>query len=225
MNYKCSKCPFSSSRKDFLECHIKLHSSKNKVFKCNQCDYIAAKRHQLKLHVERIHQKISTTVKEENGRKIITTIIDTIPKPIKIKEVKIFPARQVNGNKKLKEHLDLRKKPKTARIENGIYYCFICDYKTRTRACYYKHVKRHDQTKRFSCEFCEFKTHCKYNLRYHRRKHFAREFKCHLCEKEYTRKIDLKYHLESIHGVVEKPKLSFEKVLDFSGADFLDYLT
>ena len=93
---------------------------------------------------------------------------------------------------------------------------YNCGFKTNSRSCLYKHIRRHDKTKKFFCDQCDFATHCKGSLNYHLKRHKIGEFECKKCNMFFVRRIDLKYHNDKRHPVFD--------VMDFSDADFFQYL-
>lgn len=81
-----------------------------------------------------------------------------------------------------------------------VFRCTQCDYETDRRPNFYKHKKRHLESRPYKCSDCEYSARTSSNLKRHVLSHTnERRFSCDRCDLKFRQKIHLEKHVKYIH--------------------------
>ncbi|XP_015462584.2 putative transcription factor Ovo-like 1 [Astyanax mexicanus] len=83
--------------------------------------------------------------------------------------------------------------------------CPVCHKTYSNTRLVKRHLRSHNDSKRYSCEHCGKGFNDSFDLKRHVRTHTGvRPFKCSACDKAFTQRCSLETHLKKIHGVSQQ---------------------
>ncbi|KAF6209989.1 hypothetical protein GE061_015744 [Apolygus lucorum] len=92
--------------------------------------------------------------------------------------------------------------PKTGAEKPKNYCCPLCNYATRNKTSYNKHLLVHSGTKPFKCDFCEYSCVQKGNLLRHQKIHTGvKPFECAICGYKCSENGHMKTHMMIHQGI------------------------
>lgn len=179
--FLCDSCPYTASRKDKLEIHkIGRHTNENliKWFQCDDptCGFKSKYQSNFFKHIKNKHSTI--------GKKIKCT----------------FCAFETNTNDILKCHIMAKH---TSDHLVKWYKCDHCDFFSRHSWSLLRHTSLHNEkASEFQCDFCQYKTRQRQNLRDHiisRHSLGDKRYKCDKCSFSTHTNSSLQYHTKTKH--------------------------
>lgn len=178
VQYNCTHCAYTSSKKKELILHTKEIHQNCKSFTCEKCENKCFKdRGKLNAHIKKVHEKKRSFLCDMCDKSYLE-----------------------------KAHLEVHMAAKHD-INATYLNCENCDYKTVIRGNLYNHMKykhadllvnQSDET--FFCEYCAFSTRYKHTLKAHvDGKHFGVKFNCDQCNSLFSNKQHRDQHVKKVH--------------------------
>ena len=128
--FKCSDCDYTSSKNEYVIDHIK--KSHQKTFKCNQCDYTNTVKKFVINHMKITH---SITPKKSQHS---------------LQNAKLFKCTECDYsniiNDYVMKHMQI--------VHDKSFECKKCDFKTKEKTEYFKHVEAHENP--YKCYECDY---------------------------------------------------------------------
>lgn len=206
--FYCDLCPMKFKKKCFISCHI--YSVHKNLVDCKVCGKFM-KPINLKFHMDEVHVEKSEKFKCEKcgkyfkARKNFLIHLKVHNKPFKCEKC----GKKFQMSSAYKNHLKTHENP------DG-FECKICGKKSVNPAALKRHLLMihgpDEVTRRFSCNFCDFRTKNKKSLNYHEKtKHkdgkivekIKKSVKCLKCEKKFAKKSQRNLHMEKVHTNVQ----------------------
>ncbi|XP_066143357.1 oocyte zinc finger protein XlCOF28-like [Euwallacea fornicatus] len=184
--YRCDQCSYGCNYRENLTRHKKTHlsSEERDSFVCEICKFETLYKKSYRVHMEMIHQIVSTAKVEETEFKCYHCPFET--------------KYRVNIVRHLKTHM---------KGNATVYKCSDCDFQTIHKNNFNTHVLRHKdpgKIRMYQCQHCSHKTSYKASLRSHLKLHMKKEevetFKCDICDFATLYERSYKLHMLYIHN-------------------------
>jgi len=196
----CPQCNFSTKSDRVMLRHLDTHTTINEI-QCTQCSFIAKGKDHLNSHVKYHHKpEICTHCDLQFANKPALHTHNTQAHPRDKKPCEVCGKFIVDGN--MNDHMAVHN-------NDNNFSCQQCDFKGKSKAVLYYHMKSHDEMK--YCEFCTYKTPNKTRLvRHFSEMHSGQQFPCDQCQFITKRSDALKNHMNRVHLGIGPEKVQCE---------------
>ena len=236
--YTCSTC----GKKFRYKAKMLLHMKRHKAYSCTQCNQQFWLISELNKHVGDVHCDIelknySVAIEETNSGNKSSVENVFMPQNCRLCEkvlndfsqVKLhLHKHKVNGrfqclfcNSVIKATNDMAKHMRRFHmLHTEVYTCNICGKTFRRKSEMIIHIKRHKETKSYSCSQCSRKFAVSYDLTQHIRNVHGEEkpYECDICKTKFRTISFLKSHIGSSHIGLKYPCTICAKVFCTSHA-------
>ncbi|XP_072168991.1 uncharacterized protein [Diadema setosum] len=189
--FKCSKCPFKSNGKAFLQKHMVLEHDEGKAYYCDVCKLDMYSRKAFNLHMKK-HSK-------ENDGPFTCTWCNTVEEQREDMKKHIMATHPMMP---LSESTKIMGKGVVIHREKGAPFlmCDVCNATFRRICDLRRHMWKHSNVKRFQCELCDYGSDKRSNIISHMRRHSTdKAYSCEICNKAYKTEQSVKLHIQSAH--------------------------
>ncbi|KAH1003740.1 hypothetical protein HUJ04_003610 [Dendroctonus ponderosae] len=205
--YSCEKCDKTFRSLQYLKLHReKVHENKGIQYPCDVCGKRFSTKYRAEYHKKTIHLKDFNVHCEQCGRGFLyLTELTTHVRRVHDKEVNIFYCTVANCRRGFRSNAALKYHLQTEHSDNKPQHiCAQCNKTFHHISLYKRHLSRHTDIKRFSCDTCGNQYTSKHTLEIHLRTHTGeRPFVCEHCGNSFTARKFLKVHL--VVHTKEKP--------------------
>jgi len=203
----CPHCKFSTRSDRVMLRHLDTHTTSNEI-QCTQCSFVAKGKDHLNSHIKYYHKpEICTHCDLQFSNKPALHTHNTQAHPRDKKPCEVCGKFIVDGN--MNDHMAVHN-------NDNNFSCRKCDFKGKSKAVLYYHMKSHDEMK--YCEFCTYKTPNKTRLvRHFSEMHSGQQFPCDQCQFVAKRSDALKNHMNRIHLGIGPEKVQCQHCEKFVG--------
>jgi stress-induced morphogen len=223
---KCDLCSHSTSTKNSLENHMKVHIENGALYECQVCHKSFAKKSTLRNH-ESIHRASIDRILSQCNLcdKVLSSQASLNSHYNWFHSERVFSCDLCDSKKfatkgALKEHSKIHsnvkehkcpicnKEYKTASTltnhldthSNTEYKCSVCDLKLNTRRTLKQHEKVHSNVEQHKCPICSATFKRTKTFKEHLISHTKKRFyECEYCQKTFTNGSNLRKHLKEAH--------------------------
>lgn len=203
--FQCYLCRDCFSMESKYSRHMLQNHKIDRPFHCHFCNYSSTCTKLIVKHSKRKHRcsdMIKDGLKADRKYYMIvgTQKVSGVMEESKTSEKSVSKEIDIeNGVNNLRNSINEKKILSVSEMENQVFFCCKCPYRTTTKTLLTSHVNAKHSTDRklYLCKICEFTCKQKRTLDIHEKKHKneTTSFVCDICEKGFYSNTALKRHV------------------------------
>lgn len=209
IQFTCQTCNKTFSSRQNLQIHTdKVHNCRSVQYPCDVCGKEFSTKYRAEYHKKTIHLKHFNLHCDQCSRGFVylTELTAHVSKVHdKNRITYVCPYNECSRSFQSKSSLQYHQQISHTTVKPE-YICAQCGKVFPHVSLYRRHLTRHNQTKKFSCDLCDNRYSSKHGMEIHRRSHTGeRPFVCEHCGNSFTARKFL-----SVHMVVHTKERPFE---------------